>query len=599
MSFRLFEDAERSESFDGFTIGREFEVIASDEDGIDAERRENAGGVDADGLVVHGLETFQKRPVFVGVDDLEAFAEIRCQAPGVAGIDGVGDIAALKILGGIPVAIARQDASFVVIGVQLPTDHELAGRIDLIGASGLSLGFAEGWEEHPCEQRDDGDDNEQLDECEARGSRGAMRDAFHEEVINASCGRALARFCQNMSLNCHDSLIRLVRSGSTCKFPESILAAQEETAVSDGRSSEHIGGAQIEFAHYNPFGLTDIDNLSETFLTDAVEVIAGGDGRGAKGTLQSQLPQSFASGGLAAREDASVIEGEQFIAENERAGGAGIELGRSPNLFGRLAGVAGLKDGDSLGRDIKQTAGRGAGRNAGSAFGVFPQDFAGFGFHGGNALGALKGDKGPFGGIVEEDGRGPIGAFGAIHLPARIPRLGIQTSGEGFAVIFDLGDQDALGGDQRGRHSQGVTGVGEIASQATVPEQVSLEIQGDAVIGREEGEDPFAIAGGSGCGDAGFLVSHGSAGGPELAFPEEIALGSVEAQDMEAILFRATGARDENAVADDDGRRQAATWEGRAPGDGFGVELGGNGRIFDHAASERAAELRPIGAGEG
>lgn len=69
---------------------------------------------------------------------------------GVAGLDG-----------GIPLLI--------VATVEVRGDGELFGIGGTIGSEGPELRLGKGGKEHGCQDRDDGDHDEQLDQCEARG----------------------------------------------------------------------------------------------------------------------------------------------------------------------------------------------------------------------------------------------------------------------------------------------------------------------------------------------------------------------------------------------------------------------------------------------
>jgi hypothetical protein len=60
-------------------------------------------------------------------------------------------------------AAARQEIRMVV-GVLPVGQAPLAKVADTLGCAGFALGVAEGWEEKARQDRNDGDDDEQLDE---------------------------------------------------------------------------------------------------------------------------------------------------------------------------------------------------------------------------------------------------------------------------------------------------------------------------------------------------------------------------------------------------------------------------------------------------
>ena len=81
------EDAKVSENRESSFIRRQFDIIAAYENGIDTQRGEHAGGVDFEERIGEPAELFEQRAVFVGVDHVEVVAEVRCQTPGVPGVD--------------------------------------------------------------------------------------------------------------------------------------------------------------------------------------------------------------------------------------------------------------------------------------------------------------------------------------------------------------------------------------------------------------------------------------------------------------------------------------------------------------------------------
>ena len=162
MGLRDLEQAELAELFAGLAFRRQLQVVAADEHAVDTERREDAGRVDPEVFVGHPLELLEQRAVLVGVDDAEAVPEIRRQPPRIAGVDRVPYLDAGEIPGRVAVAVAGQDAVRVVVGVELPSEHQLAGGVDLVGLLRLHLGTTERGQEQSCQHRDDRDHDEQL-----------------------------------------------------------------------------------------------------------------------------------------------------------------------------------------------------------------------------------------------------------------------------------------------------------------------------------------------------------------------------------------------------------------------------------------------------
>lgn len=120
-------DAEGAEPGEGGRGWGKLDVITSNEDRVDAEGREHAGGVDANHRVIHALKLPEKAAILVRVHDAKVLAEVRGKAPGVSGIDGMGNGSPLQVLRFEAVAVARQDSIVVVSRVEVPCDHELAG----------------------------------------------------------------------------------------------------------------------------------------------------------------------------------------------------------------------------------------------------------------------------------------------------------------------------------------------------------------------------------------------------------------------------------------------------------------------------------------
>src|SRR5688572_8256869 len=84
-------------------------------------------------------------------------------APGLNAVDPV------IVLGfGLTDAVVVNIAIIVVIGIKLPAEGELLYVVDAGDAFALFLGLAEGGQEEPGEDRNDGDDDEEFDEGESR-----------------------------------------------------------------------------------------------------------------------------------------------------------------------------------------------------------------------------------------------------------------------------------------------------------------------------------------------------------------------------------------------------------------------------------------------
>lgn len=86
----------------------------------------------------------------------------------VEGAIGHGDedvVGAIFTTGGSPISAARVGV-VVVVGIHLEGESDLFLVGDALDGFGFGFGSGEGWEEHACEDRDDGDNDEQFDERE-------------------------------------------------------------------------------------------------------------------------------------------------------------------------------------------------------------------------------------------------------------------------------------------------------------------------------------------------------------------------------------------------------------------------------------------------
>ena len=89
--------------------------------------------------------------------------------------DGFGaDVGPDESAGGTPIAVERVEI-LVIVGVHVIAEILLFLVRDTLDPLGLDLGAGQGWEQHACENGDDGDDDEQLDECEGARVRRAVR----------------------------------------------------------------------------------------------------------------------------------------------------------------------------------------------------------------------------------------------------------------------------------------------------------------------------------------------------------------------------------------------------------------------------------------
>ncbi|MFN9957941.1 MAG: hypothetical protein ACK55I_32960, partial [bacterium] len=128
----------------------------------------------------------------------------------------------------------------------------------------------------------------------------------------------------------------------------------------------------------------------------------------------------------------------------------------------------------------------------------------------------------------------------------------IEAGGERFAVVLDHRHDHAVDHHQRGRHPQRVAGVGIVAPEPAEPQQAPVEVEGRAVVGREDRVDGLAVRGRCRRRRPDLLVGHRAPRRPELPLPERCAVGQPEAQHMEPVLTGAAGGCDEHLVADDE-----------------------------------------------
>lgn len=237
------------------------------------------------------------------------------------------------------------------------------------------------------------------------------------------------------------------------------------------------------------------------------------------------------------------------------------------------------------------------GRHRGGAVGVVPSLLTRHRIDGQQAATGLESDLHPAGdGVAEGDGRGPVGELGPVALPAVDPGGGVKPEGERLGVVFDLGDDGALDDEQRRRHAEGIADVRVVEGQGAQPDEVAIEIEGNEIVGGEQGEHLSSVGGRGVGGHRRLRVTHGSAGGEELALPQPRAVRGPEGDDVEPGLLRSAGTGHEDAVAGDDGRGQSASGQRHLPGDvASGIQGGGQAGFGNGRGAVGAAELRPVG----
>ena len=128
----------------------------------------------------------------------------------------------------------------------------------------------------------------------------------------------------------------------------------------------------------------------------------------------------------------------------------------------------------------------------------------------------------------------------------------VESGRERLTVVLDLCDQNPASEHERRRHSEAIAGVRVIQSHATQPLEVSIEVETEQVIRRKDREQTPAIGHRRGAGDTGFVVAHRAAHRPKLALPNHRAVGSIEAENLQPVLTRATAGGDKYPVTHDE-----------------------------------------------
>ena len=192
---------------------------------------------------------------------------------------------------------------------------------------------------------------------------------------------------------------------------------------------------------------------------------------------------------------------------------------------------------------------RGHGR---SSLSDVPSDLARRRVHRCHALRRLQQHPVRLSGRFKDHRRRPVGLLRAVQFPAIHTGAGIEPGGERFAVVFYHRHHHAIDHYQRRRHAQRVARVGVIPAQPAEPQQPAVEIEGHAVVGREDRVNRLTVRGRCRGGSTDLLVGHGPTGGPELAFPKQCPIGHPEAQHMKSILPGAAADRDKDLVSEDE-----------------------------------------------
>jgi len=99
-----------------------------------------------------------------------------------------------------PIASRVREDVAIVRGIHRIGEPDLSEVGNAAGLKGLGFGFAKCWEEHPCENGDDGDDHQQFDQGER----------FLAQAVRATCG-------EGAGFN-HDGFVRLESGGGECKW---------------------------------------------------------------------------------------------------------------------------------------------------------------------------------------------------------------------------------------------------------------------------------------------------------------------------------------------------------------------------------------------
>ena len=125
-------------------------------------------------------------------------------------------------------------------------------------------------------------------------------------------------------------------------LPEALVAADVDGAVGDGRGGEDDVAELQGAEHFALFALV-ADDLENAVFIDCVDVSGGSERWRELLAFHADLPEAVSVGGVAAGEHTAVVNGEDAVAEDEWAGGAGLESADTQTSFTSLEALPGFK----------------------------------------------------------------------------------------------------------------------------------------------------------------------------------------------------------------------------------------------------------------